>query len=186
MKKLRVKVLERVIKHTIHGEKERAARLMEKLMAAVGSQIVNEANYGNEDDPMFPARRELQRELEDDIAQDRVEDEPTELGDDLPADGGELEGEPCDDDGECTPDAVAQMIADLVKAGGVDEDKLSQIVDILVGDEGGDEGGLEGDNLDADAVPGEGEPTDEFQPEGGETGAIDMDNDKPEDATLKL
>lgn len=160
MKKLKVQVLERIIKHTIHGEADRAARLMEKLIAAVGSMIVNESNYGNTDDPMFPARRELQRELEDDLEHDRVDTE-------LPAEGGELDaelpagaGEECADGEECEDfgaDAVAGMIADLVKAGGVDEEKLAQIVDILVGEMDQPEEPVPGEELPAEEDPAAGE-----------------------------
>lgn len=163
MKKLRINVLERVIKHMIHGDTDRAGRLMEKLMAAIGSQIVNESNYGNSDDPMFPARRELQRELDDDIDQDRVEPEAGELAaDDL----GAMDAAPGEGDEDCSADAVAQMIADLVKAGGLDEDKLAQIVDIIVGSdelEGEGEGDL-GDEL---------APVDELPPVEDEMGTMD-------------
>lgn len=160
MKNLRVQVLERVIKHTIRGDSERAGRLMEKLMTAIGSQIVNEANYGNTDDPMFPARRELQRELEDDLELDRVDmadGEETSMTDDPAGVPGAGECE----DGECSPEVVAQMISDLIKAGGIDEDKLAQIVDIIATEEpAADVEGGEGE-LDVDAVPGEEVPADE-------------------------
>lgn len=179
MKQLRIKVLERVIKHMIHGEKDRAARLMEKLMAAVGSQIINEANYGNGDDPMFPARRELQRELEDDMEQDRVEDPEADLSADLPQDGEPTDAN-CDEE-DCSPTAVAQMISDLVKAGGVDEDKLAQIVDIIIGGEGEEsEGELDGADLGTDEVPGAEDGAD-LPPEDGQVPA-----ELPAEPTLKI
>lgn len=167
MKKLRIKVLERVIRHTITGETDRAERLMSKLMTAMGSQLVNEANYGDLSDPMFPARRELQRELEDDIDQDRLKYDDTSVdnGPDAGLDGGEVAGDmegPCDGEGACSASEVAKMIQDLIAAGGLDEDKLAQIVDIIVSDEqplDSPEGELEPDGeLDGEVEGGEQDP----------------------------
>lgn len=191
MKKLNQQVLEQFIKLTIRGETERATRLMEKYISAKGAFIVNEENYGG-DDPMFPARRELQRELEDDIDSDRVDGEEgdTEIGN--LADGGE-EGCPGCEDPECadcnseggaeSAEAVAQMIQDLIASGGLDQDKLAKIVDIIASDD------VEGDGLDdggeiPDEVPDSGE--DDLPPEGGETGAVSMDSENPDEAHLKV
>lgn len=195
MKKLNQQVLEQFIKLTIRGESERATRLMEKYISAKGAFIVNEENYGG-DDPMFPARRELQRELEDDIASDQVEDEGPELGN-LADEGGEgcpgCEDPDCADcgseggEGDQSAEAVAQMIQDLISSGGLDEDKLAKIVDIIASDDD-----VEGDGLDPDGEVPEEVPAsdedgiDELPPEGGETGALDMDSDNPEDAHLKM
>lgn len=196
MKKLNQQVLEQFIKLTIRGESERATRLMEKYISAKGAFIVNEENYAG-DDPMFPARRELQRELEDDMDADRVDSEDdTELGN--LADQGDEEGCPGCDDPECadctggegdqSAEAVAQMIQDLISSGGLDQDKLAKIVDIIASDDD-----VEGDGLDPEGdVPGEvpdsGEEDmdDELPPEGGETGGVSMDSENPEDAHLKM
>lgn len=132
MKELRIKVLERVIKHMIHGEVDRAHNLMEKLMTAVSSSIVNEFNYGGGEDPMFPARRELQRELEDDLEQDAVDNSPFDATGEMPADPAFPEGGEGGDE-SCTSEQIGQLIADLVAAGNVDDEKLAAIVDILVG-----------------------------------------------------
>lgn len=200
MKKLNQQVLEQFIKLTIRGESERATRLMEKYISAKGAFIVNEENYGG-DDPMFPARRELQRELEDDMDADRVDSEDgddTELGN--LADQGD-EGCPGCDDPECadcndeggeggeSAEAVAQMIQDLISSGGLDQDKLAKIVDIIASDDD-----VEGDGLDdggevPDEVPAsdeDGMEDDELPPEEGETGALSMDSENPDDAHLKM
>lgn len=169
MKQLRVQVLERIIKHMIHGEKDRADKLMEKLMAAVGSMIVNESNYANDDDPMFPARRELQRELEDDIELDRVdaEDEPVADGEPVPADG-----EGCEDEA-CSAEEVGKMISDLIASGEIDDETLGQIVDLVVAAQDNAEG-LEGEDVPAedeapvdDAAGEEMLPADELPDEDG-------------------
>ncbi len=159
MKQLRVQVLERVIKHMIHGETDRANNLMEKLMAAVGSMIVNESNYANDDDPMFPARRELQRELEDDIELDQVDAEDegeAGLEGDVPAEGD------CEDGEACSAEEVGKMISDLISSGEIDDETLGQIVDLVVaaqdnaeGLEGEEEAAPEGEDLPAEDVPGE-------------------------------
>lgn len=198
MKNLNQRVLEHFIKLTIRGEKERAANLMEKFISAKGAFIVNEENYGG-DDPMFPARRELQRELEDDIASDRVdsEEDGAELGN-LADQGTDEDCPGCDspdcpdcnsEDGDQSADAVAQMIQDLISSGGLDQDKLAKIVDIIASDDD-----VEGDGLDdggevPDEVPASDEDglgDDELPPEGGETDSLSMDSENPEDAHLKV
>lgn len=201
MKKLNQQVLEQFIKLTIRGESERATRLMEKYISAKGAFIVNEENYGG-DDPMFPARRELQRELEDDMDSDRVDSEggdDTELGN--LADQGDEEGCPGCDDPECadcndeggegdqSAEAVAQMIQDLISSGGLDQDKLAKIVDIIASDDDVEGDGLDPEGEVGDDVPNSGDEEgmdDELPPEGGETGAVSMDSENPEDAHLKV
>lgn len=198
MKKLNQQVLEQFIKLTIRGESERATRLMEKYISAKGAFIVNEENYGG-DDPMFPARRELQRELEDDMDSDRVDSEgdDTELGN--LADQGEEGDCPGCDDPECadcngseegpeSAEAVAQMIQDLISSGGLDQDKLAKIVDIIASDDDVEGDGLDPEGEVPDEVPdsGEDDMEEELPPEGGETGAVSMDSENPEDAHLKM
>ena len=195
MKKLFTQVLEQVVKLTIRGETERAGRLMEKYIVAKSAVMINEENYASED-PMFPARRELQRELEDDLDTDRVDAEDgadaldgldDEVGDGEPCP--ECGSAECECDGELPgADAVAKMIQDLVASGDLDEDKLAKIVDIIASD---DEG-VEGDGLDDDAevpeeVPSSGDEEDlegDLPPEEGETNALSMDSENPEDAHL--
>ena len=200
MKKLNQQVLEQFIKLTIRGESERATRLMEKYISAKGAFIVNEENYGG-DDPMFPARRELQRELEDDMDADRVDGEEgddTELGN--LADQGE--GCPGCSDPECadcneeggegdqSAEAVAQMIQDLISSGGLDQDKLAKIVDIIASDDDVEGDGLDPEGEVGDEVPNSGDEEglddEELPPEEGETGAVSMDSENPEDAHLKV
>lgn len=199
MKKLNQQVLEQFIKLTIRGESERATRLMEKYISAKGAFLVNEENYGG-DDPMFPARRELQRELEDDIASDQVDGDDTELGN--LADAGGEDGCPGCEDPECadcnedggegdqSAEAVAQMIQDLIASGGLDEDKLAKIVDIIASDDDVEGDGLDPEGEVGDEVPNSGDEEglddDELPPEGGETGALSMDSENPEDAHLKV
>lgn len=198
MKNLNQRVLEQFIKLTIRGEKERASKLMEKYISAKGAFIVNEENYGG-DDPMFPARRELQRELEDDMASDSVdaEEDGAELGN--LADEGDEDGCPgCDDpdcpdcngeDGDTSADAVAQMIQDLISSGGLDQDKLAKIVDIIASDDDVEGDGLDDDGMVPDDVPNSGDDEDlddELPPEGGETDSLSMDSENPEDAHLKM
>lgn len=193
MKELNTRVLEQVIKLMIRGEQDRAANLMEKFMAAKGAVIVNELNYASED-PMFPARRELQRELEDDIDMDRVDDEGALDG----LDDGACEDEACPECGACpceceggegldSPEVVAKMIQDLIANGGLDQDVLSKIVDVIAGAEGGEGDGLDQDGEVPAEVPSseEGLGDDELPPEGGETGGLSMDSENPEDAHFK-
>lgn len=196
MKNLNQRVLEQFIKLTIRGEKERASKLMEKYISAKGAFIVNEENYGG-DDPMFPARRELQRELEDDIASDSVdsEEDATELGN--LADEDECPG--CDspdcadcngEGGDTSADAVAKMIQDLISSGGLDQDKLAKIVDIIASDDDVEGDGLDDDGMVPDDVPNSGDDEDldddELPPEGGETDSLSMDSENPEDSHLKM
>lgn len=198
MKKLNQQVLEQFIKLTIRGESERATRLMEKYISAKGAYLVNEENYAGED-PMFPARRELQRELEDDMDADRVDGEDgddTELGN--LADQGESECPGCDDpdcdcqggegEGDQSAEAVAQMIQDLISSGGLDQDKLAKIVDIIASDDDVEGDGLDPEGEVPDEVPDSGDELgdEELPPEGGETGAVSMDSENPEDAHLKV
>lgn len=152
MKELRIKVLERVIKHMIQGNQDRAERLIESLLTAMGTAMVNEANYGNAEDPMFPARRELQRELEQDIEQDTVDASTLD-------DTGATPAEPAfpEDQGEeeCTAEQIGQLIASLVAGGQVDDEKLGAIIDILTSDAGG---------MEEPALEPELEPTGEVPP----------------------
>lgn len=187
MKKLNQQVLEQFIKLTIRGEHARATRLMEKYISAKGAFLVNEENYGG-DDPMFPARRELQRELEDDLDEDRVdsEDDAPELGGldgDVDGEGPcpECGGEPCEceDGGENDADAVAKMVQDLIASGGLDTDKLAKIVDIIASD---DDEEVEGDGLDQDGeVPDEVPASDEDEDEDPMADPTDGDFTNPTD-----
>lgn len=190
MKNLNQQVLEQYIKLTIRGESERATRLMEKYISAKGAFIVNEENYAGED-AMFPARRELQRELEDDMDADRVdsEEDQSELGD-LAGQGEECPG--CDDpecpdcngeDGDTSADAVAQMIQDLISSGGLDPDKLAKIVDIIAAEDD-----VEGDGLDLEGdVPSNVPASDEdLPPEEGQTDSLSMDSENPDGAHPKM
>lgn len=161
LKQLRVKVLEQVVKNIAQGHTDRADNLIKHYLETVGTQIVNEANWANHDDPMFAARREMQRELEDDMERNRVD-----IGiDDVSADGSHDSSIERDsmqvDDGECEAGAseIAELISQLITSGRLDDDKLEQILTIAVG-------GLE-DDVEGDCDPGEEdctEPTGDDEP----------------------
>lgn len=157
LKQLRVKVLEQVVKNLARGHVDRADKLIERYLEVVGTQIVNESNWSNHDDPMFAARRELQRELEDDLERNRVDLEGNVGGEPGQVDGEQSPFEPegsqecsgpeCDDNAT----EVANLVSQLITAGQLDDDKLEQILAIAIG------------NLDP-----EGDPEAAPQPEGGE------------------
>lgn len=152
-KQARVEALRQTIMHTIKGEHELAETLFKTVATAASRRIVmGESNYSLDDDPEFDARRELQRELEDDLAGGDV---GGEVGGDV--DGG-LDGDlGCEDGGDCE---IIDAIVAKLEDGEVDDDTLAQILDLLVDEEGGEEGpeGLGGEeDLGAELDLGAGE-----------------------------
>lgn len=146
-KQQRVETLRQVVMHAIKGEQDLAESLFKSVVAAHGRRIVvGESNYSVDGDPEFDARREFQRELEDDLEAGDIDGE---LGD---AEG-ELDGVDSEaGDGDEIIDAIVAKLED----GAVDDETLAQILDLLVDEEGGEEGGegLE-DEVAPDAETGE-------------------------------
>lgn len=159
-RKQRVEALKQVITHTINGDRELAESLFKQVSTASAREIlVREANYSVDDDPEFDARREMQRELEDDLDSGRMEPGADEMGDEEACP--ECGAAPC----ECSVDGEdGGMIDDIVSKlenGEVDDEILAAILDLVSqGDEPSDlEGGEP--NLDdtIDGEPGvDGEP----------------------------
>lgn len=145
-KQTRVDTLRKVIMHTIKGETELAESLFKQVATATGRRIaLGEANYSVDDDPEFDARRELQRELEDDLS---AVDGDSEVDFDGEGNDDGL-GDEFGDDSEIV-DAIVAKLED----GEIDDDTLAQILGLLVGEEGEAEGEVEGE---ADGIEGEGE-----------------------------
>lgn len=142
-KQARVDTLRQVILHTINGERDLAEAMFKQVITAAGRRIVmGESNYSVDGDPEFDARRELQRELEDDLDGAEAGGDVTDLDGEANVDVG---GEDC---GDCE---VIDAIVSKLEDGNVDDEVLAQILDLLVGEEGGEEGpeGIEGE-LDGD------------------------------------
>lgn len=171
----RVEALKQVIEHTIKGERELAEALFKQVATSSAREIMmRESNYALDDDPEFDGRREMQRELEDDLASGQMEPGADEMGGAC----AECGAEPC----ECAPeeggdaDATIDAIVSKLEAGDVDDEVLSMILD-MVNDEGSEEGGLSEPGLEGEpgAEPGV-EP--EAGPEGdspvGDDGEIDL------------
>ena len=159
----RVEALKQVIAHTIKGERELAEALFKEVTTASAREILGEGNYSLDDDPEFDGRREMQRELEDDLESGSMEPGADELGgvEGPCPDCGSEEG--CECDGEETGLGVGgdaeQTIEDIVsklEAGDVDDEILSMIL-AMVSPEEGEEEGEGGDDLELPAEPGEGE-----------------------------
>lgn len=176
----RVEALKQVIAHTIKGERELAEALFKQVATSAAREILGEANYALDDDPEFDGRREMQRELEDDIESGQMEPGADELGGALDGEGcPECGAEPC----ECEPTAggaedTIDTIVSKLEAGDVDDEVLSMILDMIndetegapegeLGDELGDEAGLEPEG----ELGAEGEPTDSPV---GDDGEIDL------------
>lgn len=136
-KQARVEALRQTIMHTIKGEHELAEALFKAVATASSRRIVmGESNYSLDDDPEFDARRELQRELEDDLADGGLEGE-------LDGADGDVDGLDCEAGGDCE---VIDAIVAKLEDGEVDDATLAQILNLLVDEEGGEEGpeGLDG------------------------------------------
>lgn len=148
-KQQRVEALRQMVMHSIKGEQDLAETLFKSVVAAHGRNIViGESNYSVDGDPEFDARREFQREMEDDLESGDIEGEL-----------GGAEGEVDDLEGEDLGDGdVIDAIVAKLEAGEVDDETLAQILDILVDVEGGEEGpeGVEGGE-EVGEVPANGE-----------------------------
>lgn len=141
----RVAALKQVIAHTIKGERELAEALFKEVTTASAREILGEGNYSLDDDPEFDGRREMQRELEDDLESGSMEPGADELGG---AEGpcpecGSEEGCECEGgEGLGVGGDADQTIEDIVtklEAGNVDDEILSMIL-AMVSPEEGDEG----------------------------------------------
>lgn len=150
----RVAALKQVIAHTIKGERELAEALFKTVTTSAAREILGEGNYALDDDPEFDGRREMQRELEDDLESGEMEPGADELGG---AEGPcpECGGEPCDCAGSEGGDAdkTIEDIVSKLENGDVDDEVLAMIL-AMVSSEGEEEGG-EGD-LGEPALDGEG------------------------------
>jgi len=165
----RVAALKQVIAHTIKGERELAEALFKEVTTASAREILGEGNYSLDDDPEFDGRREMQRELEDDLDSGKMEPGADEMGGEegaCPKCGSEecpgCEGE---DGGLGVGGDADQTIEDIVsklEAGDVDDEILSMILAMVSGEEG--EGEPEGE-------PGLEDEPEELGGEGGEPGA---------------
>ena len=163
----RVEALKQVIAHTIKGERELAESLFKEVTTASAREILGEGNYALDDDPEFDGRREMQRELEDDLDSGEMEPGADEMGG---AEGpcpecGSEEGCECEGGADLGVGGDAdQTIEDIVaklEAGDVDDEVLSMIL-AMVSDEGeGEEGTgepeLEGEPEELEGEPGAGE-----------------------------
>lgn len=174
LKQLRVKVLEQVIKNIARGHTDRADKLIERYLEVVSAQIVNESNWSNQDDPMFAARREMQRELEDDLERNRVDldgvdnADPTTGASPFADPEGDCEGGSCDNNAS----EVADLVSQLITAGQLDDEKLEQILAIAIG------------NLDPEVDPDTIDPPVEG-PDAGATGVEPINHPNPDpDAAL--
>lgn len=172
----RVEALKQVIAHTIKGERELAESLFKQVSTAAAREIlVREANYSLDDDPEFDGRREMQRELEDDLESGSMEPGADEMGG-CPECGTEpCECETAPEGGDA--DATIDAIVSKLEAGDVDDEVLAMILD-MVNDET-EEGG-EGDELGGEGEPGldpEADPAAGGEPaELGDEGEFDFDS----------
>lgn len=152
----RVEALKQVIAHTIKGERELAEALFKEVTTASAREILGEGNYSLDDDPEFDGRREMQRELEDDLESGEMEPGSDEMGGEGPCPGcGSEECPGCEGDQGVGGDAE-QTIEDIVaklEAGDVDDEVLSMILAMVSPDEG--EEGAGADDLELPAEPGE-------------------------------
>lgn len=159
----RVEALKQVIAHTIKGERELAEALFKEVTTASAREILGEGNYSLDDDPEFDGRREMQRELEDDLESGSMEPGADELGGvegPCPECGSE-EGCECEGgEGLGVGGDADQTIEDIVtklEAGDVDEEILSMIL-AMVSPEEGEEGTGE---PELPTEPTDGEPGEE-------------------------
>lgn len=158
----RVEALKQVIAHTIKGERELAESLFKEVTTASAREILGEANYADESDPEFDGRREMQRELEDDLDSGNMEPGADEMGGACEACGSE-ECPGCDADLGVGGDAdkTIEDIVSKLENGDVDDEVLSMIL-AMVSDEGGEEEGtgepeLEGEPSELEGEPGAGD-----------------------------
>lgn len=168
----RVEALKQVIAHTIKGERELAETLFKEVTTASAREILGESNYALDDDPEFDGRREMQRELEDDLDSGEMEPGADEMGG---AGGCEACGSEecpgCDGEGGLGVGGDAdQTIEDIVSKlenGDVDDEVLSMIL-AMVSDEGEEgEGEPEGDlGLEGEPEEVEGEEGSAVGPDG--------------------
>lgn len=172
----RVEALKQVIAHTIKGERELAEALFKQVATSAAREILGEANYALDDDPEFDGRREMQRELEDDLEAGQMEPGADEMGG-CP----ECGAEPC----ECAPeeggdaDATIDAIVSKLEAGDVDDEVLAMILDMVNDETEGGEGELGGEvdpELDPEADPEAAVPGEEGAPELGDEGEFDFDS----------
>lgn len=178
----RVEALKQVIAHTIKGERELAETLFKEVTTASAREILGESNYALDDDPEFDGRREMQRELEDDLESGEMEPGADEMG------GAEGPCEACGSE-ECPgcegeegglgvggdADQTIEDIVSKLEAGDVDDEVLSMIL-AMVSDEGEEgEGDLEGEpSLEGEPEELEGEPGGEEGSAVGPDGEIDL------------
>lgn len=166
----RVEALKQVIAHTIKGERELAESLFKQVSTAAAREIlVREANYSLDDDPEFDGRREMQRELEDDLDSGMMEPGADEMGSEACPECGT---EPC----ECAPeggtaDDTIDAIVSKLEAGDVDDEVLAMILD-MVNDE--TEGELD-DGTDPALEPEVDPEAGSEAPELGDDGEFDFD-----------
>lgn len=163
----RVSALKQVIAHTIKGERELAEALFKEVTTASAREILGESNYALDDDPEFDGRREMQRELEDDLDSGKMEPGADEMGsEDGPCEAcGSEECPGCEGEegGLGVGGDADQTIEDIVaklESGDVDDEVLSMIL-AMVSEEGDEEG-------DGGEPELEGEPTEDLPAEGGE------------------
>lgn len=137
----RVEALKQVIAHTIKGERELAEALFKEVTTASAREILGEGNYALDDDPEFDGRREMQRELEDDLESGEMEPGADEMGG---AEGpceacGSEECPGCDADLGVGGDAdkTIEDIVSKLENGDVDDEVLSMIL-AMVSEEGED------------------------------------------------
>lgn len=158
----RVAALKQVIAHTIKGERELAEALFKTVTTSAAREILGEGNYALDDDPEFDGRREMQRELEDDLESGEMEPGADEMGG---ADGpcpecGSEEGCECEGVGGDADKTIEDIVTKL-ENGDVDDEVLAMIL-AMVSSEGEEEGG-EGDlgepSLDGEEIPGGEEDT---------------------------
>ncbi len=159
-KEQRVESLKQVITHTIRGEQDLAEALFKQVVSASARTIlVGESNYALDSDPEFDARREMQRELEDDIDAGKMEPGADDMGA-CP----ECGAEPCECEGGTADDEIGQIV-DKLESGNVDDEILSQILAMVADVPAEGEGESEGEPSLTDEVPAE------LPGEAGEVGA---------------
>lgn len=185
----RVEALKQVIAHTIKGERELAETLFKEVTTASAREILGEANYADDSDPEFDGRREMQRELEDDLDSGEMEPGADEMGGEegaCPGCGSEecpgCDGEEGDLGVGGDADKTIEDIVSKLEAGDVDDEVLSMIL-AMVSDEGEGEEGGEGDlddepEMDPEAEDGMPANDSGADPEGGSAvgpdGEIDL------------
>ena len=171
----RVEALKQVIAHTIKGERELAESLFKEVTTASAREILGEANYADESDPEFDGRREMQRELEDDLESGNMEPGADEMGGACEACGSE-ECPGCDADLGVGGDAdkTIEDIVSKLENGDVDDEVLSMIL-AMVSDESGEGEELPGEEGDLALDPEAGEELPgEEGPAVGDDGEIDL------------